>query len=254
MTRRTLVIVLRFGFLAGAFGALELACRAGWIPRLTMIPPTEMIVHLGRVLAAGTHGADIVFTLSNIAWAVAISILFGTAIGLAIHGRPRLRAVLDPVLASYYAVPTFVFYPMLIVFFGLNRVPLIVIGAMFGVVAMVVNTINGIDRIPRVMLKTARVYGLSRWRRIWHVQIPAAAPSLFTGVKLCVTYSVIGVIAGEFILSVAGLGRRIKFAYDDLDNRTMYALLVLVLTLTVAVYFLVHGWERRLHARWNRPS
>jgi len=63
---------------------------------------------------------------------------------------------------------------------------------------------------------------------------------------------VIGVIAGEFILSVAGLGRRIKFAYDNLDNQAMYALLLFVLTATVLVYVFVHGWERRIHRRWQR--
>jgi NitT/TauT family transport system permease protein len=117
---------------------------------------------------------------------------------------------------------------------------------------MILNTINGLDRIPRVMMKSGRVLRLSPWETIWRIKIPAASPSLFTGVKLAVTYSVIGVIAGEFILSVAGLGRRIKLAYDNLDNNSMYALLLFVLSATIIVYFLVHGWERRVHRRWSR--
>lgn len=251
MRRRLLVVWLRIAFLVGAAGALEILCRIGTIPRLTMVPPSEMAIQLWAGLASGEYAADIVFTFSNIGFAVAISILLGAALGVVIHASPRLRRVLDPLLASYYSVPTFVFYPLLIVLFGLTRWPLVAIGAMFGIVAMILNTINGLDRIPRVMVKAGRVFRLGRWATIWRIKLPAAAPSLFTGVKLAVTYSVIGVIAGEFILSVAGLGRRIKFAYDNLDNPSMYALLLLVLTTTVAVYFLVHGWERRVHRRWT---
>ena len=251
MTRRHLAFWLRIAFLLGAAGTLEVLCRAEAIPRLTMIPPAEMLAHLAEGLWAGRFTADIAFTFTNIAAAVAISIVFGAALGLAIHALPRLRALLDPMLASYYSVPTFVFYPLLIVLFGITRWPLVAIGAMFGIVAMILNTINGLDRVPLVVVKAARTMRLSPAATVWRIKLPAAAPSLFTGVKLAVTYSVIGVIAGEFILSVAGLGRRIKFAYDDLDNPAMYALLLFVLTATVLVYFLVHGWERRVHARWR---
>ena len=62
---------------------------------------------------------------------------------------PRLRRAIDPLLASYYAVPTFMFYPLFIVLFGLNRWPLVAIGFLFAVVAMMLNTLNGFDRVPR---------------------------------------------------------------------------------------------------------
>ncbi len=251
MRRRALVIWLRIGFLVVLTGGLELLCRTGVIPRLTMVPPSEMATQLWRGLASGEYGGDIAFTFANIGFAVAISVVLGAALGVGIHAAPRLRRVLDPLLASYYSVPTFVFYPLLIVMLGLTRWPLVAIGAMFGIVAMILNTINGLDRIPRVMIKAGRVFRLSPWATVWRIKLPAAAPSLFTGVKLAVTYSVIGVIAGEFILSVAGLGRQIKFAYDNLDNPAMYALLLFVLSATVIVYFVVHGWERRVHRRWG---
>jgi NitT/TauT family transport system permease protein len=251
MRRHLLVIWLRIAFLVGVTGALEILCRTGVIPRLTMVPPSAMATTLWQGLADGTYTADIVYTFTNMAAAVAISVVFGAAIGVAVHAMPRLRRLLDPLLASYYSVPTFVFYPLLIVLFGLTRWPLVAIGAMFGIVAMILNTITGLDRIPRVMVKAGQVFRLSPWAAVWRIKLPAASPSLFTGIKLAVTYSVIGVIAGEFILSVAGLGRRIKFAYDNLDNPSMYALLLLVLASTVIVYFLVHGWERRVHRRWS---
>ena len=72
---------------------------------------------------------------------------------LLIHAFPRLRRALDPLLASYYAVPFFVFYPLFIVLFGLGRGAVVAIGFLFGVVAMIIATLNGFDRIPRVLVQ-----------------------------------------------------------------------------------------------------
>jgi NitT/TauT family transport system permease protein len=87
--------------------------------------------------------------------------------------------------------------------------------------------------------------------RTFLVSLPAATPHLITGVKLAVTYATTGVIAGEFILSVAGLGRAIAVAYNDLDNRTMYALLLLLLMTVTVINVAIHEWERRVYRRWG---
>src|SRR5262245_8779086 len=134
---RTLVVV-------GAFVALELLCRAGIINRLTMIPPSEMVLALWQILASGTANADIAFTVLNTAAAIALSVLGGFLAGACLHALPRLRRTVEPLLSAYYAVPVFVFYPLLIVAFGVGRTALIVVGAMFGIVAMIVNTMLGL--------------------------------------------------------------------------------------------------------------
>ena len=69
--------------------------------------------------------------------------------------------------------------------------------------------------------------------------------------KLALVYSVIGVIAGEFIISTAGIGRRIAFAYNDFDNATMYGMLLLLLSLVALLNGALNGIERRLHERWS---
>ena len=99
---------------------------------------------------------DILLTLQNVALSLVLSLVVGTAAGLLLHKAPRLRRALDPLLASYYAVPTFVFYPLFIVLFGLNRWPLVAIGFLFAVVAVIINTLDGLARIPRAFVRTAR--------------------------------------------------------------------------------------------------
>jgi NitT/TauT family transport system permease protein len=162
----TKTAVVRVLIVAGAFAALEILCRASIINRMTMIPPTEMVAVLWQILESGRYNADIAFTVVNTAAAVVLSVVGGFAVGAILHALPRLRRALEPLLSAYYAVPAFVFYPLLIVAFGVGRGALIAMGALVGIVAMIVNTLSGLDRVPPVLMKTAAVLaliGCSAW-------------------------------------------------------------------------------------------
>src|SRR3546814_19213634 len=83
---------------------------------------------------------------------------------------------------------------MVIFLFGVNRWPLIMLGFLFAVVAMAVNTLNGLERIPPVLLRTARMLRMGRVQEVWLIKLPASLPFVFTGVKLSIVYSFIAVI------------------------------------------------------------
>jgi NitT/TauT family transport system permease protein len=231
---------------------LEVLCRAGVIPRLIVIPPSEMLASVWQILASGQIKSDLYFSLVNIGIAIAVSVVGGFLVGLAIYSVPPLQATLEPLLTSYSAVPPIVFYPMLIVIFGLNRAPQVLIAVMFGLVPMAINTINGLHRIRPVLLKVGRVHRVPALASVLRIQLPAAAPYLFVGVTLAVSYSIIGVISTEFILSASGIGHQISFAYDNYDNRAMYGLVVLLLGIATLLNATLRHYSQRLLERWNR--
>jgi NitT/TauT family transport system permease protein len=246
MTRNAAISLTRIAVIVGGIALLEVLCRRHIINPLTLIPPSEMATSLWHLFGSQKIWDDIAQTFSTVAFSFVLSVAAGFALGALIHALPRVRRAVDPLLASYYSIPFFVFYPLLIALFGLNTVPLIVIGFIFATAAMVISTLNGLDRVPRVMTKTSRILRLSPTRAIWSVTLPAAAPYLFTGLKLALAYSFIGVIAGEFILSGGGLGYSIAYAYNDFDNQTMYALMMFVLVIAVAMNGALHVWEQRM--------
>ena len=84
------------------------------------------------------------------------------------------------------------------------------------------------------------------------ISLPFASPYIFTGVKLAVAYSFIGVIGAELIMSRTGLGYEIGFAYNNFDNAVMYPLIVFVLAVAASVNALFFMWEKRLLARRRR--
>jgi NitT/TauT family transport system permease protein len=117
---------------------------------------------------------------------------------------------------------------------------------------MISATLAAIDRIPRVYGKVARVARLSPWQTTLRIQLPAAIPHLITGIKLAVAYSVIGVIAGEFIIATAGLGRRLTLAYNGFDTANMYGLILLIFIAVAIVNIGLQRWEARVYRRWYR--
>ncbi len=230
----------------------EALCRFGAIDRFALIPPSEILWDLGRILFGGRMWPAIGKTLGNVAIACVAAVVVGVILGTLIHGWRALRETLDPLFAAYYAIPVYAFYPLFIVIFGLGDVPQILIGFMLGLVAVVVNTIHGLDRVPRVLIKTARIHRLSPVATALQVSLPFAVPYIFTGIKLAVAYSFIGVIGAELIMSRTGLGYEIGFAYNNFDNAVMYPLIVLVLAIATTVNSLFFLWEKKMLARRRR--
>jgi NitT/TauT family transport system permease protein len=236
---------IRLAVIAVAVGLLELACRTGLVNRHVVIAPSEMVESLARIVASGTANDDLMRTLSVVAGAVVLSVVIGFALGLVIHAMPRVRQALDPFFATYYAVPIFIFYPVLVAIFGLSLIPIVLIGVANAGVAMIIATLTGLDRVPRVLLKVARVHRMSRLDTALKLQLPAAAPHLFTGLKLSVSYGFIAVIASEFILAPAGIGRQIADAYADFDNGRMYGLMLLVLVIATVINMALQIYDQR---------
>jgi NitT/TauT family transport system permease protein len=244
--------VIRTLFIVAAVLALEIACRSGLIRPFTMIPPSEMGRSMLKLFGDTELVSDIRQTLIAVSISLLSALVVGFVAGAALYALPRSRRIADPLLATYYSVPVFVFYPLLIVLFGLNAIPKTVIGFLYAVVAMVINTLNGLDRVPPVFWKTAQVHQLGRWATIIHLILPCAGPYLFTGAKLAVMYSFIGVIGSEFILSSGGLGYRISFSYNNFQSGVMYGLILFVLIVVVFVNMALYSWERALMARRGR--
>ncbi len=240
---------IRLAGMAVCLLALEAACRLGAITQLTMVPPTVMVRGLTAALGSPEMRREIVTTLGGIAGAACGAIIVGFLLGCALRSWPRARVALDPILATYYAIPTFIFYPMFIVLFGLNRIPIVVIGFMFAVIAMMTSTMTGLDRVPSVLFRAARVYRMGGAATIARIVLPAAAPYLFGGVKLAIAYSFVGVLGAEFILSGSGVGYQIAYAFNGFDNERMYGLILLVVIVVASVNAALLNWERRLLRR-----
>src|SRR5699024_1890017 len=130
---------------------------------------------------------------------------------------------------------TFALYPLLVVVMGVGLAPIILLGTLFAVVAMISATADGLDGIPKSTLRLMQSLEM-RWpQRVSKVLIPAALPQISVGLRLALSYSFIMVLASEFVLSSRGLGHFISNAYNDFAITNMYAGVVIVFALALVL-------------------
>ena len=239
----------RLCILVGCVLAIEALCRTGVISSFSMIPPSEMAIGLANILVAGNLNSGILRTLTDVFYAFASALVIGVSFAVVTHRWPGFRRAIEPIFGAYYAIPVFAFYPLFVVLFGLEGRPQIAIGFLAAVVVIILNTLNGLDRVPRVLLKTARILKFGRLKTAWLVTLPSALPHILAGVKLGVAYSFTGVIGAEFILATEGLGFEISYAYNSFENVVMYSLILLVLLLAATINVVLFMLEANLEKR-----
>lgn len=244
---------LRLAVIAFATLLLEAGCRLGYIDPISVIAPSQMVIALGHILVSRELMYEIGSSIVKVTIALCAIISTGIVIGIILHPLKRIRRIVDPLLSSYYALPLFAFYPLLIVLFGVGALPIILMGFITGLGAMVLATLDGLDAIPPVLSKVARIHQLGPLATACKLQLPAAAPYVLAGVRLALAYAFIGVIASEFILSGEGLGFAIAFAYNGFETHRMYGLILFLVLLVIALNLALHTWDEALRLR-RRPS
>jgi NitT/TauT family transport system permease protein len=230
--------------------ALEFICRAGWVRPTTLIAPTAMVAAMLRAFADPATLGDFALTLAEVASATVFATALGIAIGLVLHALPRLRRAFEPFIASYYALPLFALYPVLVVLFGIGPRPIIATGVLYAAMSVLIATLTGLDRIPSVFRKVAKVQRLGTLEKVTRVLVPACAPEILGGIALGVGYAFVAIIASEFLLASRGVGHAIADSYNTFRTARMYGL-VLALALLVV---LINSGLRRFRARLSRQG
>ncbi len=248
-TLRLSPTVTRIVLILAALIVTEGLCRWGYIKAITLIPPTQMAYKLSEIFWTEAFWADALPTLRNIVVAAMTSWISGVLIGVTLYALPKVRHAVEPLIASYYSVPFFAFYPLAVVILGMNAAPIIIMAALFAVVAMITSTLSGLDQIPSVLRKVGQSFRLGPIRTAVFIELQATMPYLFAGAKLSLGYSVAGVIGAEFILSDIGLGYAIAYSYGDFDSKRMYALMLFVIIFVILLLIVVNRLERALRYR-----
>jgi NitT/TauT family transport system permease protein len=248
VTHTMRVRLTRWAIVLAAVAALELLPRMGLGGAITLTPLSEILAELFEMLAEGEMTKHLVATGGAFVLSFVLAGVTGVPLGFLLWRYRALRRTLDPYLTTYYAVPIFAFYPLLLAVLGFNIWPIVIISWAWAVVAVVLNTSIGLGEVPEVLVKVGRSMNLSRWQVIWRIFLPASLPYIFTGLKLGMVYSLIGVIASEFVLSTQGLGYLVSYNYSNFSTSAMYAALLVILLLAFALNAALNAIERRLYS------
>jgi NitT/TauT family transport system permease protein len=205
-----------------------------------------MVSAMVRALSDPATLGDFGLTLAEVASATLLAAVLGIIAGLVLHALPRLRRAFEPFIASYYALPLFALYPVLVVIFGVGPRPIIATGVMYAAMSVIVATLAGLDRIPNVFRKAAKVQRLSPLKTAARILIPACAPEILGGIALSVGYAFVAVIASEFLLASRGVGHAIADAYNTFQTARMYGLVLALALLVVLINTVLRRFRNQL--------
>lgn len=173
------------------------------------------------------------------AWAFGVSavlsVVGGVGLGAALGLSRLLARVLEPVLASFYALPKVTLYPVVLLLFGLGASAKVAFGVMHGLVPVALLTMNAVAQVRPVFLRAARAMRLSRGQVLWRVVLPAVLPEVLGGVRIGVPLALLGVLIGEMFASRQGLGSVAMRAMEANDVPTLLAVAVLLAAAALAV-------------------
>jgi ABC-type nitrate/sulfonate/bicarbonate transport system permease component len=245
--------------IAAARLAIVVALVLGWEAAarfsnpLLSAPPSLVLPALVQAITLESYPdlpRHLLVTAREIVVAYAMAVAAGLGIGAALGLYRTLGRAYGPILAALYAVPAVVWYPSLMLFFGLDSASKIAFGFLLGFFPITLAVLAGIRQVNPHLVTVARAFGARPLTTFVKVMIPAMLFTLVGGLRTGLALTVIGVIVGEILGSRAGIGTVINHAYGLLRTADYVALVLITLVLVVASDALASLIEHRAQ-RWS---
>ena len=222
--------------------------RSGLIPEL-FLPALSSTLVAGWN-EAGEYGHALAVTL----YEVAVSMMFacggGILLGAIVGSLPRPRVLIMPMVSSLYAVPLVILYPVFTVWLGIGSESKIAFASLYGFLPTMLSTAAGIQTIDPQLLLAARSMGASLSQRLVRVIIPAAIPTVLSGLRVGGALVIVGVVVSEMLISSAGIGYLISRYRTILDSPHVFAGVLLVLAMAITFNAAIR-WIERKAAIWH---
>lgn len=189
--------------------------------------------------------SNLLTTITELLAAYGSIIAIGVPIGLALGWNKFYGKTFEPLIIAFFSIPSIVLYPVIYLLFGLGTSSKIVFGILVGLFVVVENSIAGTRQMNRDLIKVGNSVGFTKLQILRKMVIPSALPSLTTGLRLGISMTLIGIIAGEIIASSAGLGRLVSNAFSLFRTGDLMALIVIIVVISTIGNLLLGLVERR---------
>lgn len=223
-----------------------------WQAYPAFILPRPFVVWQKFVTLAGEgllarHAA---VTLLEIAFGLLLGLSVACSLGYLLGKNRWIEQLVAPYIVASQSVPVVAIAPLLVIWLGSGLASKVLICALITFFPMLVNTIVGIRNVDHDLYDLMRSLRASRWQLFRLLELPAALPVLFSGLKLSVILAVVGAVVGEFVGADVGLGFLINLARGVLDTPMMFVAIFCLVIIAQALYLLVALLERR-YLQWQ---
>ena len=224
----------------------EVCARVGLLDARFFPAPSTIFYHLFFVSPEEGIVTDVIYSVYRIFVGYIIGCTLGIMLGVGMGLSHVLRMMFYPLVMVTYPIPKIAILPLIMLIFGigdLSKIVVVVIGSFF---LVLMNTLHGVDSLAQIYHDVAKVYKISRRNFIIKIVIPGSLPSIFTGLKLAIGYSLVIVVAAEFSGADKGIGYLIWQSWETFSIKSMYAGIFVIGVLGFIFSYGLDFLERRM--------
>ncbi len=230
----------------------EGAARFRWLDPDFFSPPTKVVAAMVDLATPPVLAAARV-TAMEVGWAFALAAGVGVSLGLVIGLSAFAYRTFRPIVLLLFSVPKMVMLPLFILFFGIGVLSKAVFAFSLGVFPILLNVIAGTRMVDPTLITAAYCMGASRVGIFAKVVLPAALPSVITGLRVGMTQTVLGVLLAELYAANTGLGYYVALYSQTFKPAQLFALFFVVAALSILANEALRALERRA-GRWREED
>ncbi|HMT05579.1 MAG: ABC transporter permease [Solirubrobacterales bacterium] len=231
-------------FAVFVLGVWQLYTVIGDIKESTLPPPTAVAEALWNDRTMLLENAWV--TIKEILIGFFFAIILGVGLAVLIRSSRTVERAIYPWLVVSQMVPIPAIAPLLIIWFGFEMQPKIIVIMLVSFFPIAVNTIDGLRAAEPELLNLLKTLKANKWQRFRKAQLPAALPFLFSGLKVAAALSVIGAVFAEWVGASEGLGYLILVLNNQTATTEMFAVIVTLASIGIALFLIVTLLERLL--------
>lgn len=231
----------------------EVAPRIGLTDPVFLPPLSRVLVALTDLVTSGELTTHLQASLTRAAVGFAIAVVVAIPLGVAIGWYKPVSDFLNPILELFRNTAALALLPVFILVLGIgetSKIALVVYACTFPVL---LTTISGVRTVDPLLVKSARSLGLAPVPLFQKVILPAAVPTIFTGIRMAGASSILVLIAAEMVGAKAGLGYLITYAQFNFQIEKMYAGIIAIAVVGVSINGVLLALERHF-SRWRVAS
>jgi NitT/TauT family transport system permease protein len=239
--------------LAIFFLAWEIVVVVNQYPVFILPTPRDVAAAWLENWSNGSLPRHVGITLAEIILGFGIAFAFASVVGYALAKSPLVEKIVSPYLVASQAVPLVAVGPLVIIWIKIGLVQNAMVAALVCFFPMLVNTIVGVRGAGQEQRELMRSYGANALQVLYKLELPAALPVIFGGVRVGTTLSVVGVIVVEMLWADRGLGFLLNFSRGVLDTPMLFATVATIAALALSLYLVVVLLERWA-VQWKRSE
>ena len=223
----------------------EWAAQTKRISPLYFPPPSIVAQAFGKMINSGELWTGTAATLSRVFIGFAFGGLAGLVLGLVMGWSHRVRALVDPIIASLHPVPKLALFPLIMIIFGVGESSRLIVVALAMFFPMLIDTMAGARHISPTHFEVAQSFRAGLWNVFTRVVLPGSLPMILSGTRLALNIGLLMAFTVELIGAKEGLGVMIWFAWQTMRTEELYPTLATIAILGVALNITLQFIARR---------